>query len=200
MVSLRSVQRLDTHARVIAAANAQFLEYGFADATIRGIAAAAGVSTGTVMLVGDKRALLVKVFDTLIEDIHRRREPGGDQTDTHSAAESPVSETILSLLTPFLDLFTSRGDLARAYASILVEGTSTSTVFTDLAAMLITEIAGVLGEDRPGTGQTGLARAVYYAYIGTLFTWPKHLDNETDALRASLRTTINAICEKGTRS
>jgi len=88
-VSVRSAQRDDTHARVVAAANAQFLEHGFTDTTIRDIATAAGVSTGTVMIVGDKRALLVKVFDGLIAE-------EGPPEQLFSNPENPRTRQFLS--------------------------------------------------------------------------------------------------------
>ena len=56
-----------THSRVVDAAARLFVEEGFAGTSIRGIAKAAGVSVGTVMSVGDKSALLVRVFDLLVE-------------------------------------------------------------------------------------------------------------------------------------
>jgi len=189
----RAEQREDTHARVLSAASRQFYERGFTQTTIRDIAQAAGVSTGTVMLVGDKPALLVHAFDEQIARIHAERH------DAHLPTGIPAQGAagqILGLLTPFLDLFTSRGDLARVYASILVEGRTDSTLFTDLAATLISEMAQVLRAGLAESKAVSLARSIYLAYIGTLFTWPRSLDTDTAALSASLLETITVICER----
>jgi AcrR family transcriptional regulator len=192
-VSVRSSQRQDTHARVLAAARRQFLERGFADTTVRAIAADAGVSVGTVMVVGDKQALLVRVFDTLIEELHHRPGRTGAVMPGENA-DATVADRILDLLTPFVELFTSQPDLARAYAVILVQGQSTSTVFTALAELLLAEINQVLHQGGPPGDPAPLARAVYLAYLGTLFTWPRQRDHDVAAVRASLRATVAAIC------
>ena len=109
----RSDMKAETQRRVLAEADRLFRERGLAATTVRDIAAASGVSVGTVMAVGDKSALLVKVFDSLIEETHaaRRETPprGGNRV-----------VRVLSLVEPFLQLFASRQELARAYGSILL--------------------------------------------------------------------------------
>ncbi|WP_460944911.1 TetR/AcrR family transcriptional regulator [Okibacterium endophyticum] len=183
MAAIRDAARRETQSRVFAASEALFRERGFANTTIRDVAAAAGVSVGTVMAVGDKSTLLVAIFDRLIESVHQRR----SGIETHGSA----SDRVMVLLDPFIALFTSRGELARAYASILVAGRHDSTVFTELAAMLVREIRAVFGP-----GSDTLAQAVYRAYLGTLFMWAAGGSDDPVVLREDLHHTLAALCPK----
>lgn len=184
MVTVRELSRLETHAKVLKEADILFREQGFAGTTVRDIAAAAGVSVGSVMAVGDKSALLVSIFDRHIEDIHKDRpvvvSGGGSQADR-----------IMTVLDPFIDLFTSRPELARAYASILIAGNHASAIFTELATMLIEEIQEVVGENH--SNGEALSRAIYLAYLGSLFAWAAG-GGDSIALGKQLRNTITAIC------
>lgn len=186
---MREAQRQQTHTRVLAAAEALFLRDGYAETTIRGIAAAAEVSAGTVISVGEKPALLVASFDRHIADIHRRRPapaPG---------ASRELAEEITGLLSPFVSLFTGQPGLSRIYAAILVSGEHRSTVFTDLADALIGEIVETLelaGLPDPAP----VARTLYFAYLGRLFTWPAGSDGDPDALVRSLRELIHSVCQR----
>ncbi|WP_026420302.1 MULTISPECIES: TetR/AcrR family transcriptional regulator [Actinoalloteichus] len=194
MGTTRDRLRSATHAKVLAAADALFLEQGFAATTVRDIAASAGVSVGTVMAVGDKSGLLVAIFDRLIEQVHLARR--GSVTEPPSATGVPCAARVMSLLTPFLDLFTTRPGLARAYASILVAGNHSSTVFTELSTTLVDEIRDVLeAGGRPGTRDpTSLATAIYFAYVGALFGWAAGPDDEATTISDRLCDTITTIC------
>lgn len=179
MAGMREAARRETEARVLAAADTLFRERGFADTTIRDIATAAGVSAGTVIAVGDKGALLIAIFDRLIAEEHRKRQrivPAG-----------PTVEQIMSLLDPFIELFTGRAALARAYASLLVAGNHTSTVFTELAATLISEFRETLGTD-----DDALATAIHRVYLGTLFVWAASGSDDASVMRADLRHALMA--------
>lgn len=181
MGTVREVARRETHARVLGACEALFAERGFADTTIRDIAAAAGVSAGTVIGVGDKDALLVAVFDRLIEEVHR----GRSVTSGGGSAEDRVMDAV----EPFIGLFTSRAELARAYASILASGAHASTVFTDLGALLVAEFRAAFGPDSDARAQ-----AVYRAYLGTLFLWAASGHDDPAALSDDLRHTLRGLC------
>jgi AcrR family transcriptional regulator len=62
----RTDQKAATRAAILAAARAEFESVGFDAATIRGIAARAGVAVGTVMAQGDKREILhAALFESL---------------------------------------------------------------------------------------------------------------------------------------
>lgn len=161
-VHSRGGRREATRARVTEVAERLFLERGFAATTIRDIAAEAGVSTGTVMSVGDKDGLLVAIFDARIERVHEAR--------ASSAAEGAGSSAVVELARPFLELFSRDLDLARHYAAILVRGAHESVVFTRLASLLTEELRGVI--ERSGVARersTAASRALYLAYIGILF-------------------------------
>ncbi|AAT89677.1 transcriptional regulator, TetR family [Leifsonia xyli subsp. xyli str. CTCB07] len=181
MAGARDTARRETETRVLAASDALFRERGFADTTIRDIAAAAGVSAGTVIAVGDKSGLLVAIFDRLIEAEHRKR--------SCALSTGSALDRIVALQESFVDVFADRAELARAYASILVAGSHASTVFTQLAATLITEFREVLGP-----GSDALARALHRAYLGTLFLWAASGSDDAVALKEDLRNTMSALC------
>lgn len=170
--------------KVLRAADVLFQRQGFAETTIRDITASAEVSVGTVMAVGDKRALLVMIFDRFIEGLHQRQSPTND-------GDSSQVDRIMGLLDPFIILFTGRSELARAYASVLVAGEHLSSVFTELAETLINEIRAVLGYSLPDSSTR--AKAIYHAYLGSLFAWAGGIDDPA-ALSEGLRTTITIIC------
>ncbi|WP_016701157.1 hypothetical protein, partial [Actinoalloteichus spitiensis] len=147
-----------------------------------------------------KSGLLVAIFDRLIEQVHLARR--GSVTPPSSATGTPCAARVMSLLTPFLDLFTNRPELARAYASILVAGNHSSTVFTELSTTLVDEIRDVLDEGGyPGTRDpTSLATAIYFAYIGSLFGWAAGSDDEATTISDRLHDTITTICSSEERS
>ncbi|MBL5973445.1 MAG: TetR/AcrR family transcriptional regulator [Candidatus Leucobacter sulfamidivorax] len=192
MGATREEQRRETETRVLRAAGELFRAHGFANTTIRDIAAACGVSAGTVASVGEKDALLVASFDRLIERIHEDRSRSG------GSPEGSAVEQILMLLDPFVEIFAADVGLARAYGSVLVAGERDSVVFSELADALIREIeAALLRSSAHGMdAQTArpLAESIYFAYIGRLFSWPSREAVTADALRHSLRRVVEAIC------
>ncbi len=194
MAYARDQLRRATRQRVVDAAARLFQERGFAAATIRDVAEASGVSIGTVMSTGDKRSLLVQVFDALIEAEHLQRDGVG--SPTVAGAELTCTDRLATLVQPFLALFASQPDLARAYASILVSGNHRSVVFTDLATRLMAEFQRVLISHRctPAEDASAKAGALYFAYIGTLFAWSARGAVDPNELDASLRVTFAAIC------
>lgn len=187
MLPLRAEKRQATRSRVLNEARRLFEQRGFTATTIRDIAQASNVSVGTVMSAGDKPALLVQVFDDLIAAEH----------DARSAPPTAGTcvDRILSIVDPFVTIFTDRQDLARAYASILVSGTHSSTLFTSLAAQLVEEIRAVLGNSNDAE-EYATANAVYFAYVGTLFSWSARPDADPAELTTSLRATFTTICER----
>lgn len=191
MGATREEQRRETETRVLRAAGELFRAHGFANTTIRDIAAACGVSAGTVASVGEKDALLVASFDGLIERIHEDRSRSG------GSPERSAVEQILMLLDPFVEIFAADVGLARAYGSVLVAGERDSVVFSELANALIREIEAALLRSAHGMdAQTArpLAESIYFAYIGRLFSWPSREAVTADALRRSLRRIVEAIC------
>jgi AcrR family transcriptional regulator len=172
----RDHNRAETRQRVIRAAGELFLVDGFSGTTIREIAERAGVSTGSVMAVGDKGTLLVDVFDAFI-------------AAAHDAAKAPtgnrVAERALDIVRPFVQIFTTHPELSRAYASTLVGGVRTAEVFDGLAARLIDEFVAA--------GSTSdQARAMHAAYLGTLFLSTSR-EPDRDVLESDLARLFTAI-------
>ncbi|GAB3128487.1 hypothetical protein GCM10027289_07820 [Tsukamurella serpentis] len=164
-VQSRGAAKADTRARVLAAADRSFREHGFAGTTVRGIAAAAGVSVGTVMSVGDKDALLIGIVDEWIAAVHAGRAQGAPPAAlTRAEAAVRLQETVR----PFVSYFGADGDLSREYAAVLARGRHRSRTFGDLADDLRAEFEAILraaGVHDPG----GAARTLYLVYIGMLF-------------------------------
>lgn len=188
----REELRRATQSRVLAAADRLFTKQGFAATTIRDIAAEADVSVGTVIAVGDKETLLVRVFDDLIA-ADQNRSPGAP-TASRGTTKSPAQE-ILGLVEPFVVLFTGRAELSRTYASILVRAQHSSTLFTELAGQLIGEIEQVVLRSGARTADEAAttARSIYFAYVGVLFSWAARADAEPEELPESLLSAFAAF-------
>lgn len=186
----REELRQATEKRVLAAADRLFREHGFDSTTIREIAKQSDVSLGTVMAVGDKNMLLVRVFDALIEEQH------STQTIPSAANTASCSERIMTLVQPFVSLFTSRDNLARSYASIVVSGDQPSTLFTSLAGLLIDEIHSVILEHGCVADDkvASTAKALYFAYVGTLLSWSSRAAVDEKELSENLQSTFDVIC------
>lgn len=185
MHNQRQRSRESTQSRVLDAAGALFEARGFQDATIRDIAERAGVSVGTVMATGDKQSLLVQFFDAHISNLHNARTPIAD------ASANPVTQA-LGLVEPFIELFLSYPDLARAYASILSSGQHHSTVFAELATRLTKEFEIILQPHCAKPKDT--AEALYASYIGTAFVWAASLEQKKQDLEDKLQVVFTAIC------
>jgi AcrR family transcriptional regulator len=185
----RAELRQATHERVLAAADRLFRERGFDATTIRDIAEASGVSVGSVMASGDKNALLVQVFDSLVEKGHAQPPTALNRGDS-------CADGILNLVRPFVALFTSRQDLSRIYASIQVAGKEPSPLFTRLAALLVEEIGATISahECTDPAAIAGTAQAIYFAYIGTLFSRSAQQTIDETELLSSLHITFTSIC------
>ncbi|TDP91342.1 TetR family transcriptional regulator [Leucobacter luti] len=189
MGSTREEQRRETEARVLATASDLFRTSGYTVTTVRDIAAAAGVSAGTVMSVGDKNALLVASFDQRIKEIHLTR------AGNAAPVADNVAEQIAALFEPFAELFTADPGLARIYGSVLVAGDTESSTFTELASALISEIEVVL-RSADARDARPLSESIYFAYIGRLFTWPPDDDQDVDQLKRSLKRIVAAIYQE----
>lgn len=200
--SRRTMARAETEQKVLCAAQELFDQHGYTHATIRDIACHANVSVGTVISVGDKEALLVQIFDQLIDAEHQHRAP----TAAHGCVER-----CLELVRPFLTLFVERLDLARVYASILLSGRHSSEVFRALGERLIQEFEDAIITTQNQCAQPGavaqpgasaqpgavahpraIAQALHAAYIGTLFIWASSPNQNLD-VEEHLRTHFATI-------
>ncbi|MFE9328694.1 TetR/AcrR family transcriptional regulator [Nocardia sp. NPDC052278] len=165
-VQSRSEQQAATRQKVLSAADRLFRAQGFKATTIRQIAADANVSTGTVMGVGEKDALLVSLFDNWISAVHNSR-----RTELTPATSTATTEDVLMLFEPFVGHFAVDSELSREYLSILVRGNHESAIFRDLALALLAELETVLARSALPRSQVGLgARTIYLAYLGLLMT------------------------------
>jgi AcrR family transcriptional regulator len=173
-VHSRSAKREATRQKVLAAAERLFRTQGFKVTTIRQIAADAGVSTGTVMAVGEKDALLVAIFDGWIASVHRGRDAGhdtGHDADRTSLPATAAVGEVMDLFEPFIRYFALDPELSREYAAVIVRGNHESAIFQNLALALIAELEAVLSRSAftRADARRG-ARAVYFAYLGLLMT------------------------------
>lgn len=106
------------------------------------------------------------------------------------------TDRLLTLVQPFVVVFTAHDDLARAYASILASGNHTSTLFTELAEQLIGEfqLAITRYECVSTINALSKAQALYFAYVGILFSASSQDPAELTSLEARMRDTFTAIC------
>lgn len=191
----RSELREATRLRVLDSARRLFEARGFNATTVRAIAADAGVSAGTVMTVGDKRTLLVKVFDEAIGAVHASRALTPDGSAAGPVPPETLAAQVTDLLEPFISLFAAHPDLSRAYAAALISGAHASEVFGGLRTLLIAEIASVLS--RAAGGDAGsrvdadaLAASIHLLYIGAVFEWATGTELDAGALASRIREAL----------
>lgn len=164
-VQSRSEAKAGTRARVLAAADRSFRAHGFAGTTVRGIAADAGVSVGTVMAVGDKDALLIAIVDEWIGAVHAARD-ASEALPTLGRAEAIAR--LVGVVAPFVTYFNADGDLSREYAAVLARGKHRSRTFGDLGDELQADFEQVFAA--AGCVDAGAAaHTLYFVYIGLLF-------------------------------
>lgn len=164
-VQSRAEAKAGTRARVLAAADRSFRARGFAGTTVRGVAADAGVSVGTVMGVGDKDALLIAIVDDWIAAVHADREPAAELP---SLTPREATVRLVEVVRPFITYFNADGDLSREYAAVLARGTHRSRTFGDLGDELQADFEQVFAA--AGCTDAGAAaRTLYFVYIGLLF-------------------------------
>lgn len=190
MAGIRTEARNETRRAVLKASDRLFHERGFQATTVRGIAREAGVSAGTVMSVGDKEALLVELFDSLIEE----RQTHADMQNY--AADPRCGADAVGVVESFAALFDERRGLAQVYASVLVSGRHSSVVFTDLAQRLTAAFQQVIKACgcSNATEARRRAKALHAAYIGTLFMWSATPETSAQQFLAQLREIFAAIC------
>ncbi|WP_166983006.1 TetR/AcrR family transcriptional regulator [Paramicrobacterium fandaimingii] len=190
-VQSRAEQRATTRRHVISIADRLFRQQGFAATSIRQIALEARVSTGTVMSVGDKSALLAAVFEA---SIAQRQNAQVSQHTSRGEQDAPLApERITAHLRPFLELFSRDQELSREYAAVLVRGAHQSAIFAELADTLRAAIAiefeaSGMSHDRARTA----SRAVYFAYLGVLFAWAGG-DSDVSTALAELQNVVSLV-------
>lgn len=195
-VQSRDGQRLATIQGVVSAAETLFHRQGFKATTVRQIAAAAGVSIGTVMAAGDKDSLLVAVMDRHISQLHRDRQLP-DAGFLAMKVGTDAEGMIAALVAPFLQLFADDLPLAREYGAILLRGSSGSAVFGELAASLKAEFEQVFRLFGLRTAHArNAATAVHLAYLGILLAWAGGVCEQHQAL-AQLKIVVGTVLHPG---
>ncbi|WP_165242695.1 TetR/AcrR family transcriptional regulator [Corynebacterium lizhenjunii] len=176
--SRREVQKQATRETVLSTAYQLFRTQGFADTSIRAIAASANVSVGTVMGVGDKRTLLIETVGEQISAMHAQMR--GQSTD------------LLEVLTPFLDLFTGHEELSRAFGAALIERGDQGEALGQLESLLVDEsLLRLDGALEPETA-TEFAQLLYHVYLGLLLGWAAGLYS-TAELQVRAAASLNRL-------
>lgn len=195
MTATRDQRRRATERRVLDAAGRLLREHGYGSTTIRGIAEASGVSVGTVMATGDKDALLVQVFDSLVAEVQDRAD-GAAMPGARGDGGACI-EQLTATVWPFVTLFAEHPDLSRRYASILMSGSHSSALFSELAPSLVDELGAVLvlhGCATPSAAPRR-ARALYLSYVGVLFSAAARGPLDETEIDRALRDAFGAICD-----
>lgn len=176
----RTLSKNATRLKVLTAAGELFETTGYADTSIRTIAKRAGVSVGTVMSVGEKRALLVQSISHNIAKIHDelRTQPPGD---------------LISVINPFLEMFAGHSELSRAYASSLIELGDQGQELKRLEQLLTEEILRRLAASTLTEVESReLAGVLYHAYLGLLIGWSAGRYSSQE-LKDQARTIVNHL-------
>jgi AcrR family transcriptional regulator len=161
----RPQQDLTARARIRDAALAQFAEHGVKGATIKGIADAAGVSTGLVQHHFGSKEGLRQACDDAVIDVFRRQL-------TRSAAEGELANPDVMAA-----LYETTGPLLRYLARAMVDGSHAATyVFDELASGAEEFLCGNWPERfPPGSSKARDAGAVMGAMHGGTIALHAHL-------------------------
>lgn len=152
-----------TEAAVLAEAGRLFALRGFAATSVRDIAAAAGVSVGTVVSVGGKSELFLRCMEELATADARRAL--GSQDDARAGLRAFVTNAP--------GLTESGGDLSRDYlAALLASPPSPGNAerLDAVVADLTARWADLLGLAPDDPGAALAARSFYLCFVGCVFS------------------------------
>ena len=160
---LEMTKRDRTEAAVLAEAGRLFALRGFAATSVRDIAAAAGVSVGTVVSVGGKSELFLRCMEELATADARRAL--GSQDDARAG--------LRAFVTSAPGLTERGGDLSRDYLAALLASPPSpgnaerlDAVVADLTARWADRLG--LAPDDPGAALA--ARSFYLCFVGCVFS------------------------------
>ena len=147
------------------AAGELFGNQGYETTTIRQIAERAGVSTGTVMSVGDKASLLLGLITVAIDGLM----PPRIRTD------GPVRDLVWACYEPYFAFYAENPELSRPYAGILLGSSDRDfPALGDQAARFNTLVAAQIRAGLPGVDQSSAqatAETLFAVYIFSLVLW-----------------------------
>lgn len=167
------------------AAGRLFQEQGYDSTTVRQIAAAAGVSTGTVMNCGDKAALLLQTVEDAIDTLMPQANPVGVNLD-------PV-EVVWRCYAPYFDFYAAVPELARPYTVLLLSAGLDHPALGAQAEMFNTAVADRIRLSYPWAGEEEAAltaEALFAAYLHALLVWVSGVA-ELEAAVAGFRRQID---------
>ena len=151
-----------TEAAVLAEAGRLFALRGFAATSVRDIAAAAGVSVGTVVSVGGKSELFLQCMEELATADARRAL--GSQDDARAG--------LRAFVTSAPGLTERGGDLSRDYLAALLTASASADNderLRDVVDRLAAHWAGHLGTTADDPRARLRARAFYTSLVGSVF-------------------------------
>jgi TetR/AcrR family transcriptional regulator, regulator of cefoperazone and chloramphenicol sensitivity len=165
----RHASDLTARARIRDAALEQFAEHGAKGATMRGIAAAAGVSLGLVQHHFGSKEALRQACDAVIVDVFRRRL-------TRAAADGDLGEPGF-----MAELYETSAPLLRYLARALVDGSpAAAAVFDELTAGAEDFLSATWPERfPPGSTKTREAAGVMAAMHSGTIVLHGHLARQT---------------------
>lgn len=197
-MSLRERAKSEKWERIRAAAKRLFVERGYAGTTVRAIAEAAGVGTGTVLVYGETK-------DALLHELWRSEAMPLVEEAVSSLPEGAFVDRCMHLFSPLLAHYASQPELARAVVKELpwLTGAAEALHRPALARLVgalarIVEEAKAKGELRAeveGELAAGLAFSVYYAAVVRMLSplTNSTVDEARDVLRRTLATVLVGV-------
>ncbi|WGW12144.1 TetR/AcrR family transcriptional regulator [Saxibacter everestensis] len=165
------------------AAWALFAGQGYESTTVRQIAVKAGVSTGTVMSLGDKATLLLGLFEAAIAE---HMSPSRHEDDS-------AAEAVWRCYEPYFDFYASHPELSRAYGRVLLSPAGRNhpalgAQAQEFNALVARKIAA--GYPQASESAAGLtAESLFASYIHALVIWASETTS-LDQARSSFRRQI----------
>jgi AcrR family transcriptional regulator len=204
---VREQGKIDKERRIKAAAQGEFRENGYLGATMRSIAARAGVATGTLFLYApDKPNLLLWILN---EDLDALT----DQTFSEISAKAGLLDQLVALFTPRYRYWSADPELAsHALGEVMLMRTDADSPDSQIAnyhrrrGSLIARIAELIaehqrrGDVRKGEAPETIAALVMAIYLAAVRIWLREGVAEVDAgierLTVLLRVALNGVLTK----
>lgn len=167
------------------AAGRLFREQGYEATTVRQIAAAAGVSTGTVMSCGDKATLLLQAVEDAIDALMPPAGPVDSDADS--------VDLVWRCYAPYFHFYAAVPELARPYSVLLMSAGSDHPALGAQADLFIAVVAERVRTGHPCAGPEEArltAEALFAAYLHALLLWVSGVA-ELEAAVAGFRRQID---------